>query len=271
MTLVKNQVMNKQKIAAKFNQAAHAYDQHAEIQRLVANTLHTLIIEHQAVKHSTVKNQALLKICDLGCGTGFLTEHLCKTFPDSSILATDIAESMLERCTTKLKAHPQLSTRLFDAEQSPFLERFDLIASSLALQWVENINSTLQRIWQATDKLLCFSVLCAGTFSEWRTLCEDFNLSDSAMRFCSVDQLQTMLKALGAKDMVIKQESLTQHFVNLHAFLRHMKTIGVNYSPHTDQANVVATAKAIRAIIQFFPPKRPFRLSYEVVYCLLSK
>ena len=263
--------MNKQKIAAKFNQAADAYDQHAEIQQLVANKLHSLIIEYQAVKRTTVKNQALLKICDLGCGTGFLTEHLCKTFPTSSILATDIAADMLEHCATKLKTYPRLSTCLFDAEQSPFLERFDLITSSLALQWVENIDATLQRIWQATDKLLCFSLLCTGTFSEWQTLCEDFNLSDSAVRFCPVAQLQRMLKTLGAKDILIKRQSLTQHFASLHAFLRHMKTIGVNYSPYTDQANVVAQAKRISAIIKSFPKNQPFRLSYEVAYCLLSK
>src|SRR6185437_5823582 len=85
------------------------------------------------------------RILEIGCGTGSLSERLAEAFPGSDLLLTDIAPSMLHRCRSRLGEGHRY--QVLDGERPEDLAgHFDLIASSLALQWFTDLRGGLQRL-----------------------------------------------------------------------------------------------------------------------------
>ena len=61
------------------------------------------------------------KVLEVACGTGILTHHLRKTFPETSkIIATDLNEAMLEVAKKKLENYQGISFQLADASSLSF-------------------------------------------------------------------------------------------------------------------------------------------------------
>ena len=50
-----------------------------------------------------------LRIADLGCGTGNLTQRLVSAYPHAHITCIDMAENMLKMARAKLKRNPHVS------------------------------------------------------------------------------------------------------------------------------------------------------------------
>jgi malonyl-CoA O-methyltransferase len=160
---------HKEKISKSFSNQALAYDYAAEVQWQSSEKLHALI-----TKNLTKPPKRILEI---GCGTGFLSSQLIKTFPDANFIFTDIAPSMLERCKAKLGEGYEY--RLLDGESPDNLVgEFDLIASNLAFQWFVDLQSGLSRLSSFLSKegSLIFSTLGENTFQEWRKTHEKFGL-----------------------------------------------------------------------------------------------
>lgn len=85
-----------------------------------------------------------MRVIDLGCGTGEITEMLQARLPDSLILGIDNSEAMLER------ARPRASERLRfqqeDIARCEHFEEYDLVFSHAALQWVPDNEGLLAKI-----------------------------------------------------------------------------------------------------------------------------
>ncbi len=75
-----------------------------------------------------------LRVLDLGCGTGELTEMVSEMLPESSTLGIDSSNSMLEKALSKTK--PGLKFELCPIEKVE--GEWDLIFSNAAIQWVDN-------------------------------------------------------------------------------------------------------------------------------------
>lgn len=75
--------------------AAEKYDQAATVQRVAARELFQRI-------HTCMAGKKPMRILEIGCGTGLLTEHLRACWPDADILATDFAPNMLARAKSRL-------------------------------------------------------------------------------------------------------------------------------------------------------------------------
>src|SRR3546814_16095652 len=62
-----------------------------------------------------------------------------------------------------------------DGEQPCFAEhvRFDLICSSLAFQWFDDLHASVARLarWLAPGGYLAFTTMADGSFAEWRVAC----------------------------------------------------------------------------------------------------
>jgi trans-aconitate 2-methyltransferase len=87
------------------------------------------------------------RIVDLGCGPGNSTAVCRERWPNASILGLDSSAEMIE---TARQAYPSQDWRVADigkwVQQAPPNERFDVIFSSAALQWVPDHNNVFPRL-----------------------------------------------------------------------------------------------------------------------------
>ena len=85
-----------------------------------------------------------LKVVDLGCGTGELTRRLAATLPDSDVTGLDSSVQMLE----KAASHSGLGLRFEQGDQAELSGDWDLIFSNAALQWSENHDQLIPRLYE---------------------------------------------------------------------------------------------------------------------------
>ncbi|EDM25603.1 biotin synthesis protein BioC [Lentisphaera araneosa HTCC2155] len=115
-----------------FNNHAADYDQYAHIQRRIANTLIQEIPKETAPK----------RILEIGAGTAYISQQLMGIFPYSEFYICDPALQMIEVAKEKLgnKAQYQIC-ELPNDDQG-----FDLIITSMAIQWVPDWNLWMQKV-----------------------------------------------------------------------------------------------------------------------------
>jgi len=146
------------RIARAFD-AALAYDAHAVVQRQVADWLAERIV--------AVASPAP-RVLEVGCGTGFLTSATLPRLVRPDWLMTDIAPAMLAR---GLATNPAARGLVMDGERPDLPDEtpFDLIVSSLAVQWFGDLESGLRRLagLLAPGGRMLVTTLVAGTFAAW--------------------------------------------------------------------------------------------------------
>ena len=84
-----------------------------------------------------------LNAIDLGCGTGELTELVSNILPNSKVLGIDTSPNMLEGASER--KHRGLDFKLLSIQE--LSGRWDLIFSNAAIQWVENHNELIPRLF----------------------------------------------------------------------------------------------------------------------------
>ena len=79
---------------------------------------------------------------EIGCGTGLLTQALRQQLNAAEWIATDLSAGMLESCRSRVEGQ---GVRLvcMDGERLALRGEFDLICSSLAMQWFVSIRHSL--------------------------------------------------------------------------------------------------------------------------------
>lgn len=250
---------HRQKIGRSFG-AAHDYDRHARVQRDVAQALAQRIMA-QALPPCP-------RVLEIGCGTGFLTQALAERGLGGEWLVTDLSPAMVERCRTAMTAHaaPRLRFAALDGEygQPDVDTRFDLICSSMAMQWFDDLERAIARMagWLAPGGVLAFTTLAEGTFAEWRAAHAAEGLAAGTLGLPDARQLAAMHPALQ-----IAPHGVERH-VETHAsardFLRALKAIGARTAASSHQP---LPAAAMRRVMRRFEADG-CRATYEVVTCL---
>jgi trans-aconitate 2-methyltransferase len=85
-----------------------------------------------------------LNVVDLGCGTGELTRQLADTLPNSDVTGLDSSAQMLE----KASAHAGGGLHFEQGDQAQLTGDWDLIFSNAALQWSENHEELVPRLFE---------------------------------------------------------------------------------------------------------------------------
>ena len=120
----------KESILRSFDEASATYDGAAATQRRIAGALCRRIL--------ALPLPPAPEVLEIGCGTGLLTALLRPALPGCRWLATDLSPGMVAACARRLDPgrHADLETRVMDGEWPDLQERrFDLVVSSLAVQW----------------------------------------------------------------------------------------------------------------------------------------
>lgn len=205
-------------IGAAFSAAASRYDAGAEVQRIVARDLAEMAGRERLAPGA--------QILEIGCGTGLLTREIEARWPHADLTATDIAPEMIAAA-----ARAGLTARLLamDGEAPSFKgPQFDLILSSLAFQWFDDLPQALARLHALLRPggTLYFATMGAESFASWRAAHEAEGVAAGLPSYPSLADLRTMLGAFGAS---AADEAF--HIVfprGGQALIRHFREIGAH-------------------------------------------
>lgn len=199
-----------------FDSAADTYDAAAPVQRAVAKRL--------AQKIAALPLPPRPRILEIGCGTGFLTQALRERLPGADWLVTDLSPRMLEACRARIGADGT-EFRIMDGER-PDLEPagFDLVCSSLAVQWFTELGPALERLTAllAPGGWLAVSTLAEGTLEDWRSAHAELGLSGGGPGYPSAESVAGLLGPRGRVETL----TVVQAHADARAFLDDLKAIG---------------------------------------------
>ena len=209
-------MLNKQEIKENFSRSAAAYDDHASLQRRMADRLFSIL---------TTDDLRLTTILDIGCGTGYLAERLARTFPQATVLGIDLAPGMIESARQKQQA-VNLSFAVGDGESLGLPGRsFDLVVSNASLQWMapEKVFNEVSQVLAPNGSFL-FSTFGPQTLSELKALGLRVNA------FLSLAELRT-LSGQYFNQIKLEAEIHKLSFAGareLHAYLKGLGAEGVD-------------------------------------------
>jgi len=146
---------------ARFARHAATYERHGKLQRAIADRLARMLPELSQPN-----------VLEIGCGTGFLTQHLLARYPSGRFLITDIAGEMVEACAARFANGGQAQFQLLDGEAPPETGKFDLIASSMVIHWFDDPLAGLKRLQArlAPAGELLYAVSGPEFLKEWSTV-----------------------------------------------------------------------------------------------------
>jgi malonyl-CoA O-methyltransferase len=252
---VNHRAATKAAVAAAFSAAAETYDDGADVQRHVADTL--------ARRIAALPLPPRPRILEIGCGTGFLSRALA-ALPHSDLLLTDISEAMIDRCRETLGSAGDARFLVMDGE-APSLAGggFDLICASLVFQWFDDLPASLNRLagLLASGGHLAFAILAAGSFKEWHDAHSDAGLTAAAQNYPSAAELAHMLPGAAVTDI-----RLVRHYHDGLEFLDHLKQIGA-HRPADDRRPL--SPGALRGVLRRF--EAGISVTYTLAYASYLK
>ncbi|MBW7475148.1 malonyl-ACP O-methyltransferase BioC [Paenibacillus oenotherae] len=252
-------------IQRQFNRSADSsYDAHANVQRLMAESLAAHVL-----KLSAGRSPAITGILEIGCGTGALTAKLLAAFPAASITAVDVAPAMLQAAQRRISASgasspaasarsahppevapphqgtPPPSSRVdwiaadietWAAQAVP--GSFDLIVSNACLQWLihpqETIRS-LRRLLRPQGLLAC-TTFGPDTFHELHEAFADAYRRNGlrpqrhGLSLRSPQQWQAMLAEAEFIGIACERSAHSEQHATVRDFLHTVKAVGASAS-----------------------------------------
>ncbi|MBF0380572.1 MAG: methyltransferase domain-containing protein [Magnetococcales bacterium] len=241
-----------------FATAAQVYQNKADVQYRVAGQLAKMV--------ATYELPARPHILEIGCGTGFLSQHLVDVWPDATLLCSDIAPEMVASCRANLVDVDDelVSFAVMDGENLPKGEKFDLIVSSLVFQWFVDPLGNLANL---VDRLnpggrLAFVTLGEETFKEWRGLCDKNRIACGLHDYPTRDDWQSCWPDDGAGEM--DTSMIIEEHPSPLAFLKGLKEIGTGL-PVTGHAPV-SGGELRRVLAGYVRDKSSFCVTYHLLF-----
>lgn len=256
------QYISKQKIRRAFDRAADSYDAAAVLQKEVC---HRLLDKLDYIKLSP---QLML---DAGVGTGEAVVPLMKRYKKSQLVALDLSERMLVKALGhgSLLRKPQLVCA--DIEHLPFRENsFDLVFSSLSLQWCNDLQATLRDLLRVLkpDGLLMFSSFGPDTLKELRACWHQIDNAVHVNQFTDMHDVGDALLQAGYADPVMEAEIITMNYANVDRLMADLRAIGANATAEGGRTGLTTPAalSKLRLAYEHYRVGQWLPASYEVVY-----
>jgi malonyl-CoA O-methyltransferase len=242
-------------ILRRFDAAAATYEGHAGPQFRVARDL--------AARVLALSPRLAPEVLEIGCGTGFLTDALAPGLPGCRWLATDLAPNMVAACARRNL--PGVVLRVMDGEFPDLPERsFDLIVSSLAVQWFGDLAAGLTRLHGLLRPggVLAVTTLGAGTFPEWRRQCHSAGAEPGTPAYPSAEALAAALPGCA-----VLRQPLPHRCGSLKGFLDHLRLTGARTAaPGHPALSPAALGRILRA-----GGAGPFTATYDVLTVIWRK
>jgi len=233
---------DKDQISLNFSRSAPDYEQHAVLQKQLADEL-----------FSSLGRLKPERILDIGCGTGYLTRNLAKKYPRAQVVGIDIAPGMIAVANAN-NQFGNLRFQIGDGEKFILNKSFDLVVSSASLQWMD-----AGKVFRAIQSnLLPGGSFIFTTFGP-RTLQEMRKSGFRVNRFVPVGRLVELL------DESFRVEKITsrmveQYFKGVKELVCHLTEVGAQ-NPKPNR-NVLSAFKKYR---EQFGQNGSIVASYEVI------
>ena len=246
-------------ISGLFGAAVGSYDGSAHVQREVAEAL--------AAKISALPLPAKPRVLEVGCGTGLLTQALARRLSGAVWTITDVAPSMVAHCQRALAGEfPGARFLAMDGAAPVLAPGFDLITSSLALQWFEDPARAIHRLSALLTPAgqFAFATLGPGTFEEWRTACALCGVAAPSRQLLSAEDFKQSLP----HGFRIRLEGglIRRTYAHGWDFLQQLREIGAHRAvPEAHPLSAGALRRVLRATDQ------PFTVSYDVIYGFIGR
>ncbi|WP_413693277.1 malonyl-ACP O-methyltransferase BioC [Psychromonas sp. KJ10-2] len=252
--------IDKQAVQASFSKAASRYDIFADLQREIGHQLLGLVDEP--------RNSA--SALDLGCGTGYFSQLLNNINTVKQLTCFDLSPAML----AQVKQKQLTGCRLIegDIDNLPFEPcQFDLVFSSLVLQWSQDLTSCLKQIKQVlNDKgTLYFSTLLTGSLFELEQAWLRVDKQQHINQFLSKQQVTTALQEAGFTDIELGTETRIKRYPDIISVMKALKGIGANHV-HGKKQDHLSGKQLLEKLAQgyqaFVDDNGMYCLSYQVCY-----
>ncbi|HBJ07557.1 MAG TPA: malonyl-[acyl-carrier protein] O-methyltransferase BioC [Coprobacter fastidiosus] len=243
--------INKQQIRKSFTKAISTYEQEAFVQYQIAMELYRLL--------SVYSNYPVSSILEIGCGTGFFTRLLHSHFSSATITANDLCPEVVNYIPDDIKFISG------DMETIDFPDKYDLIAGSSAIQWLEDFPLFLKKINRSlSDK----GFVAISTFGE-KNLIEIKEVTNIGLSYFTKSDLEHIISS-SFQIIKMKEEIKTVYFSSPKDVLLHLKRSGVNG---------IASEKWTKSDFLYFTDRynRLFKsdcgvpLTYHPIYIIASK
>ena len=152
---------DKNSIKELFNSIASRYD----ILNNVISLYNHKFIKAQAISNlCDIIDKKNLRILDLCCGSGDITELFAKKFPKSEIIGVDFSEKMLEIAREKCKKYSNITFINFDVTNLQNLNcgKFDICFISFGLRNLPSVENFLENIKFVLNQNAIISILDLG-------------------------------------------------------------------------------------------------------------
>lgn len=249
----------KPQIAESFSRAAVSYDGVAQLQRRIGHNLLEALDSH-----------ALPVVMDLGCGTGYFAPLLTKQLLPEQLVCLDLAQGMLEYAK-QTRATANTLWLCGDAENIPLADNsVDLIFSSLAIQWCENLPSLFSEVARALKPggRFLFSTLGPETLFELRDAWSAVDQFQHVNRFISFETLQSQA-AQYLHQVSLKEEREVLLYDQLRELTTELKGIGAHNISAGRQSGLTGKARISafkQAYEQFRGVDGKLTATYQVFY-----
>ncbi len=257
---------SKRQIEQAFGQAATHYNQAALVQRRCAEQL---LGELERIRPKLPPGPAI----EIGCGTGFLTQGLIQKMGDRSLEITDLSPSMLTVCQRQIAFTNHASEVMFrplDGELwQPISKHYALIISSFAVQWFQQLESTLDRWISALKpggKVLMSFPTC-HSFPEWKAACQSLDLPYTGNPLPDPVAIAQFLASRPVHTQYW-QESIGISFASARDFFHGLKQIGAATSFSHAKLSISEFKQLVHTIDEAANP--PQKMHYNVAYFTIS-
>lgn len=228
-------------LAHSFGKASSSYDHNSHVQQVAARHL-----------ASYLPASTPATILEIGCGTGHLTSHLCSRYPDAQITVTDISQSMLKQCQAKYGHYPNLHFTLMNGETLDPSIHYDLIVSSMVVQWFQEPLIGLNQLRQllTPEGSLYYATLGKQSFWQWSACLAALELPSGLV---SIPEWPNQLH----------DEMIAVKYENAYDFLRSLKAIGA-HQPRFDYRPL--TSARLKTLCRYYDQHYNGQIDWHLVY-----
>lgn len=258
-------------VAKRFGRAAAQYDEHAMLQKQVAQRLYAW-----ANVYPSGEGRAL----DIGCGTGQLghlhRQHFAKWL--NVDIAVDMVKQSRKRADSTLTMHREQNpaSRVHylcaDAEALPLKNQsIDHIFSSMALQWCHSLPCVLSEIYRvlAPNGKATLAILISPSFCQLTQAWYDIALPSRLNTFASFDDWRFAAQAFDWTVSAHQESFYTQHS-HVIAALKSIKAVGANSKTVTSAQDGISKEE-LRKLQTCFAQQKYISLDYQVCFLALQK